>query len=280
MLKNSAIGEPDSISAIHCKRCFDSEIDSLGFCCCGFSEGLPSRLKSRMFQIQRGFFESPNPCVLSHLGLIRYQFSVDPDRTRWARGMDPSYQIQRYDGRFAVSAGRIDGRMLQIQRRGQGWKPKWLKSGAFRMPRTARNTRPDSTGTLYRESYIGHGCKFSVENPGSRFDFSVDSRVWRFDFSEPGDSNSARVSKALASGVAESAWKTAGLCGQDAAKRWSPWTLPTLNLKRLRRSGRRDPGLFAEFESESAANVANSANLGGITASQPPDFVFSGMVRW
>lgn len=280
MSKSGAIAGRDSISAIRSERPFDSRIDSFGFCCCGFSEGLPSCRESRMFQIQRPVPESPNPSVLNHLRSVRYKFSVDYGSTGWVRGMDPLYRIQRQEGPFGLSAKRIDGRMLQIQRRGEGLRPKRLEFGVFRKPGAATNAQPDSTGTLYRESYIGHGCKFSVENPGLRFDFSVDSGVWRFDFSEPCDSNSASVSKALASGVAESAWKTVGLCGQSAARRWSAWTLPTLNLKRFRRRGRRGPGRFAEIESESEANVANSANLGGVMASQPPDFVFSGMVRW
>lgn len=242
MWKNGTITGCDSISAIQSERPFDSGIDSLGFCRCGFSDGLPSRRESRMCQIQRLPPESLNSRVLNHLGAVRYKFSVGCGPLRRVRGMDPLYQIQRQNDCSGLSAERIDGQMLRIQRRGQGWKPKGSESAAFRKPRRGPNARPDSTGTLYRESYIGHGCKFSVENPALRFDFSVDSGVWRFDFSEPGDSKSASVSKRLASGVAESAWKTAGLCGQSGATRWSPWTPLTLNLKRFHRLDCAGPG--------------------------------------
>lgn len=37
--------------------------------------------------------------------------------------------------------------------------------------------RPDSIGESYRESYIGHGCDFSVEKPRIRCDFSAKSGV-------------------------------------------------------------------------------------------------------
>lgn len=95
------------------------------------------------------------------------------------------------------------------------------ESRVFR-PRTGiASAQPDSTGNPYRDSYIGHGCKFSVEKPVSRFDFSVETALRRFDFSDRGDSISARVSKGFVGAVAESAWKNPGRLWATGANPWS-----------------------------------------------------------